>query len=128
MKKPYIHYVQRDNSISNSQNERTKEIFDIFEHVIEYYKENNIYEEYKEELEYTYTRYLLCSSLLRMCKIKDKNIRKRLIDSTWKNLNEKFPNWKNNRILNSRKTKKNKYMKSVNKTTYKIYTKLFALK
>ena len=27
LKKPYIHYIQRENSISNVQNERTKEIF-----------------------------------------------------------------------------------------------------
>ena len=127
LKKPCIHYIQRENSISNSQNERTKEIFDIFEHVIDYYNEKNIYNEYKEELEYTYTRYLLCSSLLRMCKIKDKDIRKELLDLTWNNLNLKFPNWKNNRILNENKTKKNMYMKSVNKTTYKIYTKIFSL-
>ena len=33
-------------------------------------------EEYKVELEYVYTRYLLCSSLLRIVKIQDKNIRK----------------------------------------------------
>ena len=127
LKKPCIHYIQRENSISNSQNERTKEIFDIFEHVINYYKEKNLFEEYKEELEYTYTRYLLCSSLLRMCKIKDKRIKKELLNLTWEKLNAKFPNWKKNRILNENKTKKNMYMKSVNKTTYKIYTKIFSI-
>ena len=126
-KKPCIHYIQRENSISNSQNERTKEIFDVFEHVIEYYKEKNLFEEYKTELEYTYTRYLLCSSLLRMCKIKDKKIRKELLNLTWINLNEKFPNWKKNKILNDNKTKKNMYMKSVNKITFRIYAKIFSI-
>ena len=58
LKKAYIHYVQRNNSISNSQNERTKEIFEILEHVIDYYKKNNLYEEYEKELEYIYARYL----------------------------------------------------------------------
>ena len=123
VKEPFIHYIQRENSISNVQNERTREIFEVLEHVIEYYKEKGIYEEYEQELEYTYTRILLCSSLLRMVKIKDKKTRNRLIKETWENLNSKFPNWKKNKILNEEKTSKNRYMKSMNSFTYKIYTK-----
>lgn len=123
VKEPFIHYIQRENSISNVQNERTKEIFEVLEHVIEYYKEKGIYKEYEQELEYTYARILLCSSLLRIVKIKDKEIRNRLIKETWNNLNSKFPNWKKNKILNEEKTSKNRYMKSMNSFTYKIYTK-----
>lgn len=121
LKKTYIHYIQRENSIINVQNERTKEIFTVLENVIDYYKENNFYEEYKDELEYVYTRYLLCSSLLRMVKIQDKETRKNMLKTTWENLNTKFPNWKNNKILKRNKTLKDKYMKTVNKFTYKIY-------
>ena len=122
VKEPFIHYIQRENSISNSQNERTKEIFEVLEHVINFYKEKGIYEDFKEELEYTYARLLLCSSLLRMVKIKDKKIRKKLIEQTWNNLNTKFPNWKKNKILNEEKSLKNRYMKSMNSFTYKLYT------
>lgn len=125
LKKPYIHYVQREGSIANSQNERTKEIFEVLEHVIEYYKEKGIYEEYKTQLEYIYTRYLLCSSLLRMVKIQDKKIRKELLNQTWTNLNTKFPNWKKNEILKNGKGGKNLYMKTINKITYPIYCKIF---
>lgn len=125
LKKPCVHYIQRDNSISNTQNERTKEIFDILDHIIDYYKEKGIYEEYKTELEYTYTRIVLCSSLLRMCKVKDKEIKKKLLNLAWDNLNNRFPNWKKNKILKESKSKKDLYMKSINKTTYKIYTKIF---
>ena len=121
LKKPYIHYTQRDNSIINVQNERTKEIFIVLDNVLDYYKANNFYDEYKEEIEYVYARFLLCSSLLRMVKIKDKNIRKKLLEITWENLNTKFPNWKNNEILKKNKTLKNRYMKSINKFTYRIY-------
>ena len=99
LRQPYIHYVQREGSISNLQNERTKEIFDVLDHVILYYKENKIYEKYKEELEYVYVRYAFCSSLLRMFKIKDAEIKKRLLDETWKNVHKNFPDWKKNQIL-----------------------------
>ncbi len=125
LRKQCIHYTQRENSISNVQNERTKEIFSVLENVITYYKEKEIYDEFYQELEYTYTRILLCSSLLRICKIKNQLTRNELIDLTWEKLNYNFPSWKKNVILNEKRNKKNIYMKSINKTTYKIYTKIF---
>ena len=126
VKAPLIHYIQRSSSISNTQNERTKEIFTIMDNVIKYYKENNLYEEYKTELEYTYARLLLCSSLFRITKIKDAKIRKQLLNETWTRLNNEFPNWKKNEILKKDKSAKNFYMKTVNKFTYKIYCAIFS--
>lgn len=125
LKRPCVHYIQRDNSISNTQNERTKEILEVFDNVFNYYKEKGLYEEYFTELEYTYARVLLCSSLKRMCKIKDKQIRNKLLNLTWQKLNSNFPNWKKNRILKDNNSLKGLYMKSVNSFSYKIYTKLF---
>lgn len=117
----FIHYTQRSNSIANNQNEKTAEIFEILDNVIKYYKESNLYDEYKEELEYNYARYLLCSSLKRMCKISDGKIRKQLIQRNWNKLNLEFPEWKNNEVLNEVHIKKNIYMRTVNKFTYNIY-------
>lgn len=125
--KPFIHYVQREGSIANVQNERTAEIFTVLDNVIEFYKKNNIYEKYRDELEYNYARYLLCSSLKRMCKIKDKSIREKLLTENWERLNSNFPNWKKNVILKTVNTGKNKYMRTINKTTYKIFTSIFVL-
>ena len=125
--KPFIHYVQREGSIANVQNERTAEIFTVLNNVIEFYKKNNIYEEYRNELEYNYARYLLCSSLKRMCKIKDKTIREKLLTESWERLNLNFPNWKENVILKTVNIGKNKYMRTVNKSTYKIYSKILEI-
>lgn len=125
--KEFIHYTQRDNSIANVQNEKTSEIFTILDNVIKYYKKYNLYDEYKDELEYNYTRILLCSSLKRMCKIQDKNIRKKLINKTWQKLNNIFPKWKKNEILCKVNNGKNIYMRTVNKITYKIYTNIFSI-
>lgn len=120
VKKCLIHYVQRGDSIANTQNIRTKEIFKVLDNVIKYYKENNLYNEYEQELEYIYVRFLLCSSLKRMCKIEDKRQRKQAIQETWENINTKFPNWRKNDIL-KKKSMKNLYIRSNNKFTYKIY-------
>ena len=125
--KSFIHYVQREGSIANVQNERTAEIFTVLDNVIEFYKKNNIYEKYRDELEYNYARYLLCSSLKRMCKIKDKSIREKLLTESWERLNSNFPNWKENVILKTVNIGKNKYMRTVNKSTYKIYSKILEI-
>ncbi|MBR2704788.1 MAG: glycosyltransferase [Clostridia bacterium] len=125
LKYPCIHYIQRESSISNNQNERTAEIFNVLDNVIEYYKEKGLYDEYKSELEYTYARLLLCSSLFRMVKIANKDIRKRTLNQTWEKLNSTFPDWKKNYALKKYKSKKNTYMKTVNKFTYKIYCFMF---
>ena len=120
VKKFFIHYVQRNNSIVNTQNSKTMDIFKVLDNVIDYYKKNNYYEEYKDQLEYTYTRLLLCSSLKRMCKIDNKEERKKAFEETWNSLNTKFPDWKKNKLL-KKKSFKNIYMRSVNRFTYNVY-------
>ena len=127
LKKPCVHYIQRQGSISNSQNERTKEIFDVLEHVIEYYKEKDIYEKYKEELEYVYIRYAFCSSLLRIVKIENASLQKELLNLTWEKVNNTFPNWKKNKILKKGKGLKNIYLKTINQFTYRIYTTILSI-
>ena len=127
LKKPCVHYVQRDGSISNTQNERNEEIFDVLEHVIEFYKENDIYDKFKNELEYVYVRYAFCSSLLRIVKIQDENLQQQLLDKTWDNVNTKFPNWKQNPVLKKNRSLKDLYLKTINKTTYKIYCTILGL-
>ena len=127
LKEPCVHYIQRQGSISNSQNERTKEIFDVLEHVIEYYKEKDIYEKYKEELEYVYIRYAFCSSLLRIVKIENASLQKELLNLTWEKVNTTFPNWKKNKILKKGKGLKNIYLKTINQFTYRIYTTILSI-
>ena len=51
-----------------------------------------------------------------------KKTKKELLSKTWENLNSKFPNWKNNKILKNNKNMKNLYIRSVNKITFKIYS------
>lgn len=128
VKENLIYYIQRQNSIVKTQNERTKEIFIVLENVIDYYKTKGIYEKYKTELEYSCTRLLLCSSFLRIVKIENKKIRKQQLEDTWKNLNKMFPEWKKNQILKKQKNKKNMYIKSVNKISFMIYSIIFRFK
>lgn len=123
----FIHYIQRGASISNNQNEKNADIFKIIKNVLEYYKENDLYEKYLESIEYTCVRILLCSSFRRINKIKNKAVRKRLLTENWNFINENFPEWKINKKLVADKSKKAIYIKSVNKITYRIYAGLFKI-
>ena len=118
---PLIHYVQRDDSITYLQNEKTADIFAILDNIINYYKWINLYNEYNQELEYMYVRILFGSSFKRMLNIKDKETRRKLLMDSYFNAFENFPDWKSNKILNSKKSLKNLFLKSINIYTYKLY-------
>lgn len=118
------HYIQRDNSIVNNQNEKTADIFIVLNNIINFYKKNNLFDIYKNELEYLFIRFLLGSSFLRIVKIKNNKLRKELLNKTINELYSTFPNWKNNKLLKI-KSKKNIYYKTVNKFTFKIYSFIF---
>lgn len=127
VEEPLIYYIQRKSSIVNKQDSRTSHIFTVLDNVISYYKEKGLYEEYQTEIEYTYTRLLLCSSLKRILKIQDKNTKEKLLNETWQNINAKFPKWKKNKILKSNNSVNGLFMKTMNNTTYKIYTKMLGV-
>ncbi len=122
-----VYYVQRKKSIINTQTKRNRDIFQVFDNVIEYYQKKNFYHKFQEELEYSCARILLCSSFKRIAKIKDKELRKELLNETWIYLNTKFPQWRQNRILNTNLNSKKRYMLSVNRFTYRMYATIFKL-
>ena len=127
VEEPLIYYVQRGNSIVNKQDARTKQIFKVLDNVINYYKKIGLYNEYETQIEYTYARILLCSSLKRMLQIPDKVTRSLLLTETWQNLNIKFPNWKKNKLLKKNNTVNGIFMKTMNNFSFKIYTKFLRI-
>lgn len=127
VEEPLIYYVQRDNSIVNKQDSRTKQIFKVLDNVIDYYKKIGLYNEYEKQIEYTYARLLLCSSLKRMIQIPDKITRSLLLTETWQNLNSKFPNWKQNELLKKNNSVNGIFMKTMNNFSFKIYTRFLRI-
>lgn len=127
VKEPLVHYVQRKKSIINTQNEKAKDVITVLNQVLDSYKEHKWYDTYREVLEYSYTRILLCSSIKRISKIKDKRVYKRLLNETWMQLNEHFPHWKQNKILSRGISFKKIYLRSINRISYRIYTRLFRI-
>ena len=117
---PFVHYVQRSTSINNYQTLKTLQIFYILDSIHSFYKENGFFEEYKDALEFLYTRILLCSSFSRMCRIKDSSDRKLALKKNYEKLAGTFPNWRQNPYLKAYNGKNARYMKCINAFTYKL--------
>lgn len=123
----FVHYVQREGSITASHNDKVKQVVYVWEDLLKYYHENEFYEQYKAELEYAMIKFMLGQPFRSACKIQDKEDRKLTLDMLWKNLYTHFPEWKKNAILKSRKDLKHLYFKLVNKLTYPIFSFIFGM-
>ena len=123
---PLYFYVQRNNSAEHTYNERTKDIFIIWENIINFYKNNNLYEKYKTKLEYRCTISLLITSFFRMIKIKNTKLRIESLKANWNYLIKIFPYWRNNPILKKNNSKVDIYLKSQNYITYLLFSVFFS--
>ncbi len=112
---PFVYYVQRSGSIINAQNSKIEQIFQVLDNILGYYKDKNLYDEYKCELEYFCVRILLGSSMERICRIEEKRMRDNLLFKTQEHIYSKFPKWKKNRYLKEIKSCRHFYMKMINK-------------
>lgn len=116
----FVHYVQRAGSITNSQGKKVAMIFDIFDGIIAYYKENAFYESYKDELTYFATRVLLGSSMERICRCENASDRKELLERTMEYLDDRFGCWRKNRYLAGWADKRNIYMRNMRQWNIRI--------
>lgn len=123
----YIHYVQRGTSLHNKSTLKTLDIFKVLENIRSHYKTHGFYDEYKESYEFFVIRILLCSTLLRMSRISDKKERKMALRMNWEFLNSNVPEWKQNKMLSEFHTTQTMYIRTINKTTYQIYSKAFPI-
>ena len=117
---PFVHYVQRKTSINNFQTLNTLQIFDILDIIYAFYKDNGFFDEYRDALEFLFTRILLCSSFSRMCRIKNRKDRKYALKKNYEKLISIFPNWKDNPYLKASNDRNSNYMKKINSFTYKL--------
>ncbi len=108
----YYYYLQREGSITYTYNDKLYDIVDNLNGIVKYYKKNKIYDEYKEEIEYVYVRYLYATFIRRLAKCKDKKRFSKGVDTVIKNVKETFPLYRKNKYLVG---KKGLYLKYFNK-------------
>lgn len=121
----YVHYVQRSNSIANTQNEKVRDIYQILKNAITYYEQNKLMFRYKNQLEYSVLRIVFGSSFLRTIQVEDPKLRKEILDEGYDLVMHYFPDWRHNKYLVEDKTLKNRYYRTINRRTLHMYAKLF---
>ena len=112
---PLYYYIQREQSITYTYNEKLNELISNWDGIIKYYKENGYYERYENELEFSYVRYAFATYIKRLAKTKDYKKFKIGVEYAINSVKNNFPNYKKNKYLNQ-KGLKNLYLKFFNKS------------
>lgn len=107
-------YYQRENSITYTYSEKLIDIHFVMESILKYYKDAKFFDEYKDELEYMYVRYMYATYIKRLSKSKDKKRFNEGVDFVISEVNKNFPDYKKNKYLNG-KGFKSLYLKRFNK-------------
>ena len=93
------YYVQHDGSITKTFDNRLFCYVDNWNGVVEFYKENNLYDEYYNELEYSYVRYLYASFLRQSLNYKDKKMYDKTVEMSLENVKNNFSNYRKNKYF-----------------------------
>ncbi len=121
----FVSYIQHKTSITHTNNEQVKNMITVFKIIVDYFKQNNFYEQYYAELEYLHIKFFLGNSFLRSSRIKDRNDRRNTILLGWDLLNKEFPAWNKNHYLNDLGGMKNKYFKLVRSWNIMFFAWIF---
>lgn len=119
IKEPLHNYLQREGSLTYVYDKKLYKLIEAMDDIIEYYKKNEIFDEYKEELEYSYVRYLYATFIKRMAKTKNKLEFNKAVNTVLEKVKKEFPNYKKNSYLKGLNPK-NLYLRYFNKTLSKI--------
>ena len=95
---PLINYVQRKGAISKTFDKRVFNYIDNWNGIIEYYKENNFFDEYYFELEYCYVRYLYMT-FVKAASNFDKKSYREACKCAKDNVLKNFPHYKKNKYI-----------------------------
>ena len=113
-------YVQREGSITNTINKKIYHYIDNWNGIIDYYKKNNLYKEYKNELEYSYVRYIY-ATFVKQASRYDYNDYMEAVNTAIENVKRNFPNYRRNKYFYS--SLKGIYLVLFNKNVAKMYYK-----
>lgn len=118
-------YLIREGSITSTVDLRIYHYIDNWNGILDSYKKNHLYDEYKDELEYSYVRYLFATFIKTASKY-DKKEYENAVNCAMKEVNNHFPNYKKNKYLN-KFSLKNLYLKAfgnlMSRIIYRIYRK-----
>ena len=118
VKECFYEYVQREGAISKTYDERLYHYIDNFNGIVDYYKKNELYDKYYNELEYAYVRYIYGTFIKQAMNYPRKKFVKALKDAK-KNVKRHFPKYRKNKYFY--KNLKGLYMVLFNKPMLLLY-------
>ena len=95
---PFYKYMQREGSISKSNDMRIFHCLDNWNGVLQYYKEYGFFEEYYHELEYSYVRYIYATFVKAAIKF-DRDLYDKAVNKAIDNVKTNFPGYKKNKYF-----------------------------
>ena len=117
----YYYYIQRSGAITSTFDKRLFNYISNWNGIVDFYKDNSFYEEYKKELEYCYVRYIYATFIKRACNLNKKDYLSAAGEAI-KNVKERFPRYRKNKYFY--KSAKGIYLVLFNKFISRIYYKL----
>ena len=104
-------YVQRENSVTYTYSDKLLDIYKMLEKLVDFYDENHL-DEFTNEIEYIYVRYMLATYIKRLAKTKNKELFNNGVKFAKEKVCTRFPNYRKNIYLNG--IGKNFYLKYFN--------------
>ena len=122
----FVNYYQRKGSITHTFTVYINDMIEVLEGIKDFYQAVDENGEYKDEIEYIFIRFFLGNSYLRACRIKDKTLRKDVLQKGYHCLISNYPDFKDNPYLR-KGGMKNKYFRMMNEKFYYLNVYLFRL-
>lgn len=126
IQKPYYYYVVRENSITRNSNvDRNHEIVDAFDDLLGWYRENGLYETYRDELCRLAIDHLFLAASVRVLMANPKHP---LLREFYQYMQQHFPQFQSNRYVSQLPRAKKLAFDLLCKKRYRIVRALFLVK
>lgn len=123
---PFYQYLKRPGSIMNTDKaDRISEIIDAVEDVFSYYKKKNLFDTYKEEMEFIALNHMYYLGSLHVLAVERKNP---LLHTFYTYMKEHFPNYMQNKYLSKLGPKGIVILKMLNRNYYFVLRSLLKFK
>ena len=126
---PLYDYLIREGSTMNNSNvQRNLEILDAFNDILSYIQ-NNKKEEYFSKIEFLAIDHIYISAIVRVLKAEaDDKVKRETINKLIDYMNKKFPNYKNNKYINTLSKNRKIIYKLINIKMYGLINLIFKVK
>ena len=99
IKKPYYKYVQRAGAITSTFDERVFHYIENWNGILKFYIDNNFFNEYAKEIEYSYVRYLFATFIKTAAKFPDSDMYDKAVEEAIENVKMNFPHYRRNKYF-----------------------------